>query len=358
MRLSGFAEVSARREFRVSMTVSNIKESNKRVLEASQSLSEPRYHSVRLNPQALRPLTRLSPWRFGTHILLEWTIIIGVAAACSHFWSPMLYIVSVIVIGARLHALGIMAHDGTHFLISRNRFWNDLITELFLAWPVFLSVTAYRAMHLNHHRHLNTEKDPDWARNEPDKLIRSPSWQEFIARFVGLWPTQLQLAAMVGHGAEVADPQVARVRRVFRVSIYLAVLGLGITLNSLDSLLLYWLTPLGTWFLVSMRIQGTSEHFAVESTIMCNSARTVTPNWLERFLIAPKNVNYHIEHHLYPGVPFYRLRQLHKELSGLPEFQNEAHITRSYSGFFIECLLAWRNHRNFDALNKQSSIKL
>ena len=40
---------------------------------------------------------------------------------------------------------------------------------------------------------------------------------------------------------------------------------------------------------------------------------TLAPAWL-RFLVAPHNVNYHLEHHLFMSVPQYRLPDAHRML--------------------------------------------
>jgi fatty acid desaturase len=54
--------------------------------------------------------------------------------------------------------------------------------------------------------------------------------------------------------------------------------------------------------------------------------------------VAPKNVNFHIEHHFYPSVPFYRLPQLHRTLMSKAEFKDSVHVTRSYLGVLRECV--------------------
>jgi len=59
---------------------------------------------------------------------------------------------------------------------------------------------------------------------------------------------------------------------------------------------------------------------------------------LEHLFVAPKNVNYHIEHHFYPSVPFYRLPELHRVLMSKAEFKDSVHVTRSYFGVLRECL--------------------
>ena len=58
--------------------------------------------------------------------------------------------------------------------------------------------------------------------------------------------------------------------------------------------------------------------------------------WLERIFLAPKNVNYHIEHHFFPSVPFYRLPELHAILMSKPGYREGAHVTRTYWGVLEE----------------------
>ena len=54
------------------------------------------------------------------------------------------------------------------------------------------------------------------------------------------------------------------------------------------------------------------------SPSILESTRSFKTNWLGRFLYA--NMNNHVEHHLYPQVPFYALHKLHQEIADqLPE---------------------------------------
>lgn len=85
-------------------------------------------------------------------------------------------------------------------------------------------------------------------------------------------------------------------------------------------------------------IRSVAEHFgelAYEDEL--SSSRTVQPNWLEKILIAPHQEGYHLEHHLYPGVPFYNLPKLHLLLMQTKVYQDKAHITKGYlSGLLKE----------------------
>ena len=69
------------------------------------------------------------------------------------------------------------------------------------------------------------------------------------------------------------------------------------------------------------------------------STRTVLPFLWEKWFFAPHMVNYHLEHHLYPSVPFYNLPELHAAMMANPTYAARAHMTRGYStGLVRECL--------------------
>jgi len=105
------------------------------------------------------------------------------------------------------------------------------------------------------------------------------------------------------------------------------------------ALVLYWVVPFFTWLVLIMRIRSIAEHFAIEGEPGAyRQTRTTHAGLLARLFIAPKNVNYHIEHHFFPSVPFFRLPQLHALLMSNEEFARAAHITPSYTKMLLECL--------------------
>src|SRR5688572_32974567 len=65
--------------------------------------------------------------------------------------------------------------------------------------------------------------------------------------------------------------------------------------------------------------------------------RTTIPTRLESLFILPRNIGYHIEHHWYPSVPFYRLPELHERLLRVPGYRLDANIQRSVLHALLEC---------------------
>ncbi|GAG84267.1 unnamed protein product, partial [marine sediment metagenome] len=53
------------------------------------------------------------------------------------------------------------------------------------------------------------------------------------------------------------------------------------------------------------------------------------------FAFAPHNVNYHLEHHLHPTVPFYRLPELNHRLVGE---HSQEHVYFSYQAIQEELI--------------------
>jgi len=82
-------------------------------------------------------------------------------------------------------------------------------------------------------------------------------------------------------------------------------------------LYLLWIIAFMTSHMLIARIRQISEHAAVPDLFDLDArknTRTIYINPLESLMVAPHDLNYHMEHHLLPSVPIYRLRELHNLL--------------------------------------------
>ncbi len=296
---------------------------------------------IKLSKEQLHSLSTVNPVISTCHITLEWTAVFLAAIVCHRFWNPLLYLVSVAFIGARQHALLILMHDGTHYRLYRNRRVNDWVTELFLAWPHLVTMKSYRENHLAHHNYVNTESDPDWVRKKDVNEWQFPQTARsllgiFLRDLIGIGGIKLiRLASSLSSAAQVPSKSFVRIRLAF----YIVVVG-GLVASGWGlALILYWIVPFFTWLVLIMRIRSIAEHFAIQPEPgVYTQTRTTYAGPLARLFIAPKNVNYHIEHHFFPSVPFYRLPELHALLMSRPEFARAAHLTQSYGKMLRECL--------------------
>ena len=102
-----------------------------------------------------------------------------------------------------------------------------------------------------------------------------------------------------------------------------------------------WVVPFFIWFPTITRIRNIAEHAVVpDNDDPFRNARTTRANLLWRACVAPYWVNYHVEHHMYPGVPCYHLPRLRKLLEadlgpatfglrGIVKAMREDHAARS-----------------------------
>ncbi|HEY2252715.1 MAG TPA: fatty acid desaturase family protein [Planctomycetaceae bacterium] len=294
----------------------------------------------KLAPAIVREFSEISTGRFVVRLLLEWTYIIAAVWLCQRYWHPALYVAAVAWIGARQHALAILMHDAAHYRAAGNRRLNDFLGVLASA-PLFISLHAYRLEHFAHHRHVNTDDDPQWVDRD------TPEWKFPKSRKQLVW---LLAGDLLGLGS------IETVRYILRMQWRLWSHGAGVVLTALQPVLtiaivtaviatgnllpfaLYWVIPIATWLTMVLRIRSIAEHFALPRDHVLTETRTVIPTKFERLLIAPMNIAYHLEHHQYPSVPFHRLKKLHKLLMKMEAFREKAHLTRGYFRVFQECL--------------------
>lgn len=147
------------------------------------------------------------------------------------------------------------------------------------------------------------------------------------SHFGGVWLYLLAVAVIAGrmHGGY-----------------YLGAATLITLLGIWQGFLLYWVVPYMTLFFLFLYVRGVAEHFgSMDYEEELGSTRTVIPYFWERWFFAPHNINYHLEHHLFPGVPFYSLPKLGAALMRDETYRAKAHITRGYAtGLLRECLAA------------------
>ncbi len=301
----------------------------------------------RLPAATIKELSKLDPTRALAATGVEWLGIAGAVTLCILFWHPALYLVAVLFIGARQHALLVIGHDASHYRYLPTRWQNDLFANLFLMWPMFASVEGFRKFHGTHHQYTNLPNDGNrhiWATHDAAGEL-APDWQ-FPKSGWGLALVLLRRAAfvtgifwivrgLVGSFIIPSPNWMVAARLAFYGSIALALTWFG----GWTALLLYWIVPYCTWHIAIQYARLICEHSAVESEEEEYAVtRTTIPTWLERIFILPRNIGYHIEHHWYPSVPFYRLPELHRALMAREGFREHAVVSRSVFASLRECI--------------------
>lgn len=252
------------------------------------------------------------------------------AAVAVFRMEPWLYPISVILIGFRQRALANLHHDSAHFTIARNKVLNDAIGFL-AGWSIFLKLHGYRNSHVKaHHVHLGDElKDPD-MRNyleqrlfdaKPDRLFL----EHFVPRILGLRSPTIIMRIVRdsiperGLSGFARDPE-----HLAFLIFWVLVISLLASFGLLLDFVLLWVVPFlsiyqgVTWFL------DIAEHFPL-TRISANEllmTRNRSGSLFERAFLGVHNENFHLTHHLYPGVPFWNLPRAHRVMMGDVAYRN------------------------------------
>lgn len=297
---------------------------------------------ARLPTELLREFSRIDPWRSVGAIAVEWVAIIGAMVLYQRLRNPWLLPIFVMWIGARQHALGILMHEGAHYHLFKNRTLNGVVAELFVSWPLFITTRAYRGSHFAHHRHVNTDKDPDLMRKQNSEWEFPKSWSALalllLRDVTGLNTHQQLLEATDMSDVKEIQPGTRDWYGPARWLYYGIALAAITYFHVWPLFLLLWMLPLLTWLKMILRVRSIAEHFAIENDHVYTRTRTVLPSWFERIFVAPRHINYHLEHHLYPSVPFFYLPKLHAELMKDEQYRTSAHVTSTYWGVLRECV--------------------
>lgn len=183
--------------------------------------------------------------------------------------------------------LFIVAHDAMHGSLAPGRrgvnlFWGRLTLLLYAGfWMDRLA-----PKHHDHHRHVGTEHDPDFAADHPTRFW--PWYRQFMTRYFGL-----------------------REAAILTVMVWTYVLLLGAPIGNL---LLFWALPS---ILSSLQLFyfGTYLPHRHEEAPFADehNARSNDFGWLTSLLTC-FHFGYHREHHLSPGTPWWALPAKRREL--------------------------------------------
>ena len=262
-----------------------------------------------------------------------WVQVVFAFVLFIFFPNPFTFFISMLVIAAKQFQMVVFMHDGAHGLIFKNRKLNDLASQWLCAFPVMSDTLPYRKVHSQHHKYTDTEKDPDLGLTDAFPT----SWQSLARKFLrdltGIAGIRRYSAVLISAWGKEDTFFKGLKRILFKLKGFLLTNSLiFVVLLSFDQgwlyLLLWWL-PMLTFFSLFYRIRSITEHSGLKGDDDFSFTRTTLVPWYLRYFLAPLNVNYHIEHHLFTFCPWYNLPKAHRMLVK-KGFIKEMEISQGY----------------------------
>ena len=247
-------------------------------------------------------------------ILLLWA-----GALITPWW---LYPLIAVLMAGRYHALGVILHDATHMPLRRKSMAIRFV-EMFAGYPIATTLNAMRYHHLRHHRDSGMKTDPYykagsqdfswWAINSLRGIILVPFW--YLRAVIGgisfLFPglrniyghvfLQDSSEADLRNSVEIRDCALAEWGQI----IFLAIVVLLVIQFPMVMIAGYLIPVSISGLLAARRLLLEHNYMPVKDRKVETIIATTNDNHMDllgSLFLAPRNIGYHIVHHIHPQV--------------------------------------------------------
>jgi fatty acid desaturase len=288
---------------------------------AERGLANAEWYRVPVERKRLKELMRRSDGMAVAVTALWISLIVASGVAAVLTWRSWWSIPAFFIYGTLWGSGGdARCHEAGHGTAFRTRWCNEVVFQM----GCFMTMREPLVRRWDHTRHHTDTVIVGRDREIVEK--RPPSALHLLAIFFAIPWVPLQVKSMLHHaftGQIAADEKLiipeaewskviwqSRVLTAIHLSTIVAAVA---TRSWLPLLLSIGPSMYGAWF---MALVALTQHvgLAEDVTDFRLNTRTVYMNPVFRFLYW--NMNYHLEHHMYPMVPFHSLRELHEEIKG------------------------------------------
>jgi MocE subfamily Rieske [2Fe-2S] domain protein len=285
-------------------------------LAIEKGLAEARWYASPVPRQKMRELLER---RDGPAIrdTLLWFLLLGITGACGFLlWGSAWAILPFAAYGVLYASVSDSRwHESSHGTAFKTDWLNNALYEI-ASFMVLRESVPWRWSHTRHHSDtIIVGRDPEIAVPRPANLkaiaagffnllaFRKYARTVFLHAAGRMTPEELTYIPETEHGRIF-------VRARLYLLIYAGVIALALLTGSLLPLMYIGLPSFyGAWLMV---VYGLTQHAGLAENVLDHrlNCRTVHMNPIHRYLYW--NMNYHIEHHMFPLVPFHALPRLHE----------------------------------------------
>lgn len=253
----------------------------------------------------------------GIRDTLLWFGILGASAFLTVFlwgswWSLAPYMVYAIIYASTSDSRW---HESSHGTAFKTDWMNNTLYEI-ASFMTFRQSTVWRWSHTRHHSDtLVRGRDPEIA------IPRPPSFLNIFLNLFALKSAPAEFRRLLIHASGKIDKEVATYlpeseygKVIMKARIYLSIQATAIAssiifMTPFPVMFIILPTLVGSWL---MPVYGYTQHAGLIENSLDHriNCRTVYMNRINRYLYW--NMNYHIEHHMFPLVPYHALPKLHE----------------------------------------------
>lgn len=264
--------------------------------------------------------------QFGILALSTWGLIA--------FSSPFIWIPLAFIQGFTVFNFTVLLHEVVHHTVFDGA---NPRAERLLGWlyavPSGISASQFTRWHLDHHAELgSSEDDPKRHHLSPKVNAR---WYKLLYASPALFPIYFRAARKESATyPQALQRQIAFERRV-SILTHLTALALIGTFAGFAAALRAYVIPVFFVFPIAFALNRLGQHYDIDPADPAKWGTLMRGHWFWDFAFL--NSNYHLEHHYFAGVPFYRLPALQRAL--VPFYERHGMRWQSYSGLLYGWLV-------------------
>lgn len=244
------------------------------------------------------------------------SLIIGFGAATialwGSWWAVLPYLCYAVLYGSTSDSRW---HESSHGTAFRTDWMNNLLYEV-ASFMIMRESVVWRWSHTRHHSDtIIVGRDPEIS------VPRPPSIPTVVSKFFNIPAYRKYFKTILMHSfgkmkedektyiPESEYHKIYHHARIY-VAIYLTVIAVAVYMGSILPVLMIGLANFfGAWLMV---VYGVTQHAGLAENVLDHrlNCRTFHTNFVHRFLYW--NMNYHVEHHMFPLVPYHNLPKLHE----------------------------------------------
>ena len=237
-----------------------------------------------------------------------------------YYWLPFAF-----VAGFAVFNCTVLLHEVVHrAVLARANDRTYRILGLLYAIPSGISASQFTRWHLDHHMNLGSDED------DPKRHYLSPKinarWVKFLYFTPALFPIYFRAAAKETASYE---PELRRRIALERLATIAFQLGVMFTIALIGGWAIAWklyVVPIFFVFPIAFALNRLGQHYDIDPEDPAKWSTLIKGSWFwDRVYLYS---NYHLEHHYFPGVPFYNLPRLQRLL--LPFYERRRITPRTY----------------------------
>ncbi len=281
--------------------------------------------AAELSSEDLRRLHQKRPWLHALIAVANVAALILSGVAIVHFDRWYIWLPFAIVAGFAVFDFTVLLHEVVHRAVltqSDERAYR--ILGLLYAIPSGISASQFTRWHLDHHAGLGSYED------DPKRHYLTPKinarWLKFLYFTPALFPIYFRAAKQEGRSYEPEmQKRIAR-ERLGTIAFQFGVLAAIALIGGWWIAWKLYVVPVFFVFPVAFALNRLGQHYDIDPDDPAQWATLVKGSWFwdAAYLFS----NYHLEHHYFPGVPFYNLPRLQKLL--MPFYEKRGMTSRGF----------------------------